>query len=114
MPELKELVGEACRALAHLDVNRLEEMALSCEALNRDLATMPVEKKRELANQAQQATADMAVFARVLEATRSNLKVMERLGKQRAERLEYKLEYKDNSVAPQLDVLDKGSRHGID
>ena len=36
-PELKELVAEASRALARLDAARLEELALSCEALNRDL-----------------------------------------------------------------------------
>jgi hypothetical protein len=36
--ELKELVVEASRALARLDADRLEELALSCQALNRDLA----------------------------------------------------------------------------
>ena len=36
-PELKELVAEASRALAQLDAGRLEELALSCQALNRDL-----------------------------------------------------------------------------
>ena len=36
-PELKELVVEASRALARLDADRLEEMALSCQALNRVL-----------------------------------------------------------------------------
>ena len=37
-PKLKELVVEASRALARLDADRLEELALSCQALNRDLA----------------------------------------------------------------------------
>lgn len=36
-PKLKELVIEASRALARLDADRLEELALSCQALNRDL-----------------------------------------------------------------------------
>jgi hypothetical protein len=36
-PKLKELVVEASRALARLDADRLEEFALSCQALNRDL-----------------------------------------------------------------------------
>jgi hypothetical protein len=34
---LKDLVIEASRALARLDADRLEELALSCQALNRDL-----------------------------------------------------------------------------
>jgi len=37
-PKLKELVVEASRALAQLDAERLEELALSCQALNRELA----------------------------------------------------------------------------
>jgi hypothetical protein len=36
-PKLKELVVEASRALARLDADRLEELALSCQALNREL-----------------------------------------------------------------------------
>ena len=36
--ELKGLVVEASRALARLDADRLEELALSCQALNRELA----------------------------------------------------------------------------
>jgi hypothetical protein len=36
-PKLKELVVEASRALARLDAERLEELALSCQALNREL-----------------------------------------------------------------------------
>ena len=37
-PELKALVVEASLALARLDADRLEELALSCQALNRDLS----------------------------------------------------------------------------
>ena len=36
-PELKELVVEASHALARLDAARLEELALSCQALTRTL-----------------------------------------------------------------------------
>jgi hypothetical protein len=39
--------------------------------------------------QAREAKGDMAVFARVLEATRANLDVMNRLRELRAGRLEY-------------------------
>ena len=37
-PELNELVREASKALACLDADRLEELALSCQALNRNPA----------------------------------------------------------------------------
>ena len=50
---------------------------------------MGAEEKRELARQAREAQADMAVFARVLEATRANLNVMRRLREMRDRRLEY-------------------------
>ena len=88
-PKLKELVVEASRALARLDADRLEELALSCQALNRDLAHGNVGERAELALQAREASGDMAVFARVLEATRANLNVMNRLRELRAGRLEY-------------------------
>lgn len=88
-PKLKELVVEASRALARLDADRLEELALSCQALNRDLGHVSVYERAELALQAREASGDMAVLARVLEATRANLNVMNRLRELRAGRLEY-------------------------
>jgi hypothetical protein len=86
---LKELVAEASRALATLDAERLEELALSCQALNRELPQAGTEERAELARQARDAQGDMAVFARVLEVTKANLKVMNRLRSLRADRLEY-------------------------
>lgn len=88
-PELKELVVEASRALALLDAPRLEELAVSCDALNRSLDSMSAEEKRELARQAREAQADMSVLKRVLEATRANRNVMRRLREMRERRLEY-------------------------
>ncbi len=88
-PELKELVVEASRALALLDAPRLEELAVSCEELNRNLDSMGAEEKRELARQAREAQADMSVLKRVLEATRANRNVMRRLREMRERRLEY-------------------------
>ncbi|MGA9063337.1 MAG: hypothetical protein WB341_16955 [Terracidiphilus sp.] len=88
-PELKELVVEASRVLARLDAARLEELALCCEALNRALEPMTKEEKREMARQAKEAAADMAVFARVLDATRANRNVMNRLRELHTKRLEY-------------------------
>jgi hypothetical protein len=88
-PELKELVVEASRALARLDADRLEEMALSCQALNRELTLRVPAERAILARQAREAARDMAVFLRVLEATRANLNVMNRLRELREGRLEY-------------------------
>jgi hypothetical protein len=88
-PELKQLVVEASRALARLDATRLEELALSCHALTRSLRPGDLEQRKFLARQAQEAQGDMAVFARVIEATRANFNVMNRLRELRAGRLEY-------------------------
>ncbi len=88
-PELKELVVEASCSLARLDADRLEELAFSCQALNRDLATASTKQRAELARQAREAAGDMATFSRVLEVTRANLNVMRRLRDLRAGRLEY-------------------------
>lgn len=88
-PELKELVAEASRALARLDANRLEELAFSCQALNSGLPGQSAEERAALAREAREATADMDLFGRVLEATRANLKVMNRLRDLHQQRLEY-------------------------
>jgi hypothetical protein len=96
-PALKEIVAEAARALARLDAARLEELALSCQALNRDLnrpagSDLPPirgEQRAQLAAEARAARRDMATFARVLEATRANVQVIERLRALRSGSLEY-------------------------
>ncbi len=72
--ELKELVIEASRALARLDADRLEELALSCQALNRDLPLPASPERAALAVEARAAAGEMAAFARVIEATRANLR----------------------------------------
>jgi hypothetical protein len=78
-PELRALVVEASLALARLDADRLEELALSCQALNRDLSGWSGQKQVEMARERRELTGEMAVFERVLEATRANLDVMSRL-----------------------------------
>ena len=89
--ELKTIVAEASRALAALDAVRLAELALSCEALNCRMAEgQDPDQRNEMARQAREAAADMAVFGRVLEATRANLHVMNRLREMRLGQLEYK------------------------
>lgn len=75
----KGIVEEASRALAHLDADRLEELAQCCVALNRQLpAALPADRA-ELLRQAHAAQPAMAVFERVLDATRANLRVIARL-----------------------------------
>lgn len=88
-PRLKELVAEASRALARLDADRLEELALSCQALNRELTPANRARHIELAQQSRAAASDMAIFSRVLDATRANLNVMNRLREMREKRIEY-------------------------
>lgn len=88
---LRAMVLEASRALALLDAPRLQELALSCEALKRQLGQADAGLRRELAGQAREAADDMEVFRRVLEATRANLNVMRRLRAMRWEELEYKV-----------------------
>jgi uncharacterized protein YjiS (DUF1127 family) len=85
-PELRELVVEASRALARLDAERLEDLALSCLALNRDLEIAGIVSRRDLSRQAKDALQDLGVFGRVLEATRANLAVMNRIRAIRAGR----------------------------
>jgi hypothetical protein len=106
-PELRKLVVEASRALALLDASRLEELALSCQALNRDLAIPGRIEGPRIARQAREATGEMAVLARVLDATRSNLEVMNRLRELRAGRLEY-------AVPKSTAWASQGSGHGDD
>ncbi len=89
-PELKDVLAEASQALARLDADRLEEMVHGCQALGRELETAGPEKRAALARQSAEATKDLAILARVIEATRANLNVMNRLRELRGDRLEYK------------------------
>lgn len=73
--------------MADLDAERLKELALSCQALNRDLAKADVERRLEMERESRESLHDMAIFARLLEATRANLNVMNRLRELRASRL---------------------------
>lgn len=111
-PKLKELVVEASRALSRLDADRLEELALSCQALNRALVYEDGKAHEALAAEARDATGDMAVFARVLEATRANLHVMNRLKELRAGRLEYREGRIETSVSQVAEWRRTENGHG--
>jgi hypothetical protein len=92
--EIREVVAEASRALARLDADRLEELALACQALNRDRGPLELQsdgggKSGALARQAREAAGDMRAFRRVLDATRANLTVMRRLRRLREGHIEY-------------------------
>ena len=88
-PRLKELVVEASQALARLDADRLEELARSCEALNREVKQAGEEEYAALKICVRESAKEMAILAHVLEATRANANVMNRLRELREGRLEY-------------------------
>ena len=77
--DLKDLVLSASRALAHLDADRLEELALSCAALNRNLPRASMAERTEIFAQLRAAVPQMVTLARMLDVTRANLDVIHRL-----------------------------------
>jgi alpha-D-ribose 1-methylphosphonate 5-triphosphate synthase subunit PhnI len=85
-PELKALVAEAAKSLAKLDADRLEELALSCEALHCEGSG---DEQQLTLREVRGAKRDMALLAKVLEATRTNVAVMSRLRELRTSRMEY-------------------------
>ena len=100
-PELKTLVAEAARSLAKLDVERLEELALSCQALNRDA----IESNRfPDALEVCEAKQDLALLAKIMEATRTNAAILSRLRELRAGRVEYSV--RRDSTASSTEVCD--------
>ena len=87
---LKELIEEATQALSRLDAQRLAELALSCEALNRAREN-PTECDLK-PGEASGAASAMDVFSRVLGAAGANLEFMTRLNKPERDGLEYRPE----------------------
>lgn len=87
-PALKDMIVEASRALAQLDADRLEALAVSCQVLNRELKRDSVERK-ELFSEARSGMVEMGAFASVLDATKANLQVMNRARKLRGELPQY-------------------------
>jgi hypothetical protein len=84
--DVKQTLQEACRSLALLDADRLEELALSCQALN----WRPIrEDFAAHARVGSEARRDLAVLGCVLEATWANIGVMRQSHKSWESRLEY-------------------------
>ena len=86
---LREIVAEASRALVQLDAERLEELALSCQALNRRLPESVTKLTPDPA-QTRAAKREMATLGRILEVTRGNLRVLRQLRHFEQGFLEYK------------------------
>jgi hypothetical protein len=88
-PALRDLVLQASRALARLDADRLEALAVSCQALNRDLDSPGSVERGSLTSEVRDAVGGIGALARVLDATRTNMLVMSRVRELQAELLEY-------------------------
>jgi hypothetical protein len=78
-PEMREIVLEASRALAHLDADRLEELTLSCQVLNREHKQVDSAVRAQISLEAIESRRELALLASVLDATRANLRVLHRL-----------------------------------
>jgi hypothetical protein len=87
--EWKAMLVDALHALEHLDALRLEEMAISCAALVSDRKEAQCDSGRHSETRLDLENEEMAIFARVLAATRANLNVLSKLQGIRATRLEY-------------------------
>lgn len=103
-PGLRSILTEASHALAHLDADTLEEMAAYCATLVRDDAASgdlsPLGDP-----ECRTAWKEMAIFMRVLEATKANLNVMRRLREMHMARLEY-------GSSAGLNISSAGGDHG--
>lgn len=87
-PGLKAIISEASVALSRLDAEGLEGMARWCEALLVGYQATPL-VSRLPASEVSEASREVAIFRRLLQATNSNLQVMCCLCARRAEQLEY-------------------------
>ncbi|HWA94481.1 MAG TPA: hypothetical protein VG844_07750 [Terracidiphilus sp.] len=103
--ELQALLFEASRALSRFDANRLEELALSCQALNRNLPEIHTSIRALPPAGARTARNHLATLARVIEVTRGNLAVIRQISTFEAGILEY---------ARPSDVWGKGAAHDGD
>ena len=75
---------EASRALANIDAERLEELALSCQALNREQKKSGAAVRARIACEAFDSRQELALLGSVLEATQANLRVLRHLRAMRA------------------------------
>jgi hypothetical protein len=104
--ECKSVLAAACCALARLDADRLEEMALSCEALSKG-GHSDDSVYDALALEPGKAAREMAILAGIIEATRVNRNVLRWLGMQR-------LTGTERNYGPNGRLTALGVRHGND
>ena len=86
---LVALIQEASLALGRLDVRRLSELAATCEVLNREVPLKIAEDRKKIIQEIREATGEMKILSQILDATRGNLRVMQRLRALRMSRIEY-------------------------
>lgn len=103
-PHLKTLVQEAAQALSALKADQLEDFAHACQAINRDLS---LETKHAYTCELLAARKEMAALAKILDVTRANVRVIERIRLMRTNRLEY-------AVLPQPESNPPEVVHGLD
>ena len=77
--ELKEVAEEASQALGRLDAERLEGLAISCHELNSCLTDGNGLERAAQSREAGEAARAMAMLARVMEATRANISLLNRI-----------------------------------
>jgi|SRR5579859_647036 len=83
--ELKGLITSATEALAQLDAEALEALTLAC----KEMASCSAAAREERASGWNGSS--LATFARVIEASRANLRVLRQLSAMRTTRLDYGL-----------------------
>ena len=87
-PLLKGIALEAAAALAALDVDGLESLAASCRVLNQN-RRLDSAGRAALILEAHEVANEMRLLARVLEATRANMRVLDGVKQSRSHLPEY-------------------------
>jgi hypothetical protein len=90
--EIRAIVVEASQALARLDANRLEELAIACRVLNQKMPNEDPGSSSggvDFAAQSSQIAEDLRGFRKVLDASRANLSVLRRQRHVRDGKFEY-------------------------
>jgi len=78
-PKMRDVLLEASRALANIDADRLEELALSCHALNREQKRSGAAACARVTCEALDSRQELTLLGSILEATQANLRVLRHL-----------------------------------
>ncbi len=85
-PGLIEVIAEATHALSRLDADRLEELMQSCDALKCEVFDT---ERGAFQNLSSMLVRHVTIFARVIDATRDNLNLLNLLSESGGNPLEY-------------------------